>query len=135
MTLGRNASVTIVSSMPWRLTRSTMYSMHGLLHTDTIGLGWLLVRGRRRVPSPPAMITACIEPPSVERRDAAAWRQWYQKGRRPRRAGARCRQAWASGGRPRRHSPYSRRAYIAPAHRYIAAPTPYTIQPLSLIHI
>ena len=35
-----------------------MYSMHGLPHRDTIGLGWLLVSGRRRVPSPPAMTTA-----------------------------------------------------------------------------
>ncbi len=35
-----------------------MYSMHGLPHKETIGLGWLLVSGRRRVPSPPAMTTA-----------------------------------------------------------------------------
>ena len=51
-------SVTTVSSMPWRLSSSTMCSMHGLPHSETIGLGWLLVSGRRRVPSPPAMTTA-----------------------------------------------------------------------------
>src|SRR5450756_1101543 len=32
--------------------------MQGLPQSDTIGLGWLLVSGRRRVPSPPAMTTA-----------------------------------------------------------------------------
>ncbi len=37
-----------------------MCSMQGLLQTGTIGLGWLLVSGRRRVPSPPAMTTARI---------------------------------------------------------------------------
>src|SRR5512139_1457685 len=58
MTLGRNMSVTTVSSMPCVLRSSTMYSMHGLPHRETIGLGWLLVSGRRRVPSPPAMTTA-----------------------------------------------------------------------------
>ena len=35
-----------------------MYSMQGLPTTGTMGLGWLLVSGRRRVPSPPAMTTA-----------------------------------------------------------------------------
>ena len=32
--------------------------MHGLPATGTIGLGWLEVRGRSRVPSPPAITTA-----------------------------------------------------------------------------
>ena len=50
--------VTTVSLKPCLPSSSTMYSMHGLPHSDTIGLGWLLVRGRRRVPSPPAMTTA-----------------------------------------------------------------------------
>src|SRR5450756_77370 len=58
MTLGRNMSVTTVSSKPCFLRSSTMYSMQGLPQSDTIGLGWLLVSGRRRVPSPPAMTTA-----------------------------------------------------------------------------
>jgi hypothetical protein len=35
-----------------------MCSMMGRLHTGSMGLGWLAVSGRRRVPSPPAMITA-----------------------------------------------------------------------------
>ena len=35
-----------------------MYSMQGLPQSDTIGFGWLLVRGRSLVPSPPAMTTA-----------------------------------------------------------------------------
>ena len=71
-----------------------MYSMHGLPHSDTIGLGWLLVSGRRRVPSPPAMTTA--------RTRHLGWsgtvRLAYQMARR---AGA-ARQVVGSAPRPRR---------------------------------
>ena len=49
-----------------------MYSMHGLPHSDTIGLGWLLVSGRRRVPSPPAMTTARTRLTSAFARDPCA---------------------------------------------------------------
>ena len=35
-----------------------MCSIIGRLARGSIGLGWLEVSGRRRVPSPPAMITA-----------------------------------------------------------------------------
>jgi hypothetical protein len=34
--------------------------MHGKLAIRIIGLGWLLVKGRRRVPCPPAMMIAFI---------------------------------------------------------------------------
>src|SRR4051812_44309447 len=37
-----------------------MCSIIGWLTTGIIGFGWLLVSGRRRVPSPPARITAFI---------------------------------------------------------------------------
>ena len=37
-----------------------MCSMHGLPTIGTIGFGWFEVRGRSRVPSPPAMTTAFI---------------------------------------------------------------------------
>ena len=50
---GRHALV-----MPWRRTSSRMCSMQGFPAMGTIGFGWLEVRGRRRVPSPPAMTTA-----------------------------------------------------------------------------
>src|SRR5918995_3751739 len=39
-----------------------MCSMHGTLTMGIIGLGWSLVSGLRRVPCPPAMITAFIGP-------------------------------------------------------------------------
>src|SRR5579884_1052743 len=46
--------------MPWRRSRSSTCSMTGLLTMGTIGLGRLIVRGRRREPSPPAITTAFI---------------------------------------------------------------------------
>src|SRR5918999_6126294 len=57
--------VTTTSSKPWRLSRSTMCSMHGLLTIEIMGFGWLLVSGRSLVPLPPAMITAFIHPPFI----------------------------------------------------------------------
>src|SRR5213596_1581737 len=54
-------SVTNESSMPWRLSSSKMCPRQGLSTMGTIGLGRLIVSGRRRLPSPPAMTTACIE--------------------------------------------------------------------------
>src|SRR5215218_6474290 len=44
--------------MPCRRSSSTMCSIIGRFTSGIIGLGWFEVRGRRRVPSPPAMITA-----------------------------------------------------------------------------
>ena len=40
-----------------------MCSIIGWLASGIIGLGWLLVSGRSRVPSPPARITAFIRAP------------------------------------------------------------------------
>jgi hypothetical protein len=37
--------------------------MHGLPTIGTIGFGWFDVRGRRRVPSPPAMTIAFTRAP------------------------------------------------------------------------
>src|SRR5260221_2609101 len=48
--------------MPCRLSRSKMWPRQGLLTIDTIGFGRLIVSGLRRLPSPPAMTTACIGP-------------------------------------------------------------------------
>src|SRR5213078_3015279 len=53
-------SVTNESSMPWRLRRSKMCPRQGLSTMGTIGFGRLIVSGRRRLPSPPAITTACI---------------------------------------------------------------------------
>src|SRR6266545_7645669 len=61
MTEARYCSVTNASSMPWRFSRSKMCPRQGLLTIDTIGFGRLIVSGLRRLPSPPAMTTACIE--------------------------------------------------------------------------
>src|SRR5256885_14439040 len=44
--------------MPCRLSRSRTCSITGLLTIGTIGFGRLIVDGRRREPSPPAMTTA-----------------------------------------------------------------------------
>src|SRR5258708_18446438 len=60
MTDARYCSVTNASSMPCRLSRSKMCPRQGLLTIDTIGFGRLIVRGLRRLPSPPAMTTACM---------------------------------------------------------------------------
>src|SRR5438094_8095539 len=46
--------------MPWRFRSSKMWPRQGLSTMGTIGLGRLIVSGRRRLPSPPAMTTACI---------------------------------------------------------------------------
>ncbi len=58
MALAMKATVTTISSMPCSFSRSMMCSIIGRLTSGSIGLGALLVSGRRRVPSPPAMITA-----------------------------------------------------------------------------
>src|SRR5437660_6623792 len=60
MLLAMNATVTTMSSKPWRCSSRTMCSIIGRLARWIIGFGWLEVSGRRRVPSPPAMITAFI---------------------------------------------------------------------------
>src|SRR2546423_9403487 len=59
MTEARYWSVTNASSMPCRFSRSKMWPRQGLLTIDTIGFGRLIVSGLRRLPSPPAMTTAC----------------------------------------------------------------------------
>src|SRR6202789_2701282 len=60
MALGRKATVTTMSVMPWRRSNDTMCSIIGRPTSGSIGLGRFEVCGRRRVPSPPAMITAFI---------------------------------------------------------------------------
>src|SRR5438105_4121131 len=60
MTDARYCRVTNASSMPWRFSRSKICPRQGLLTIATIGFGRLIVRGRRRLPSPPAMTTACM---------------------------------------------------------------------------
>src|SRR5687767_9216677 len=59
--------------MPWRCRRSKMCPRQGLLTIETIGLGRLIVRGRRRLPSPPAMTTACMGPSLGERGSAQSF--------------------------------------------------------------
>ncbi len=63
MALAWNATVTTISSKPWLLRRVTMCSIMGRLAIGIMGLGWLQVRGRNRVPSPPAMMTAFTSAP------------------------------------------------------------------------
>src|SRR4029450_10684355 len=58
MLLARKANVTTISSKPCPFTTLTMCSISGSLTRGIIGLGALEVSGRRRVPSPPAMMTA-----------------------------------------------------------------------------
>src|SRR4051794_5876499 len=48
----------MVSSNPCRRSSRRTCSMIGRLATGSMGLGWLAVIGRSRVPSPPAMTTA-----------------------------------------------------------------------------
>ena len=60
MALGRKATVTTMSVMPWRRSSDTMCSIIGRPTRGSIGLGRFDVCGRKRVPSPPAMITAFI---------------------------------------------------------------------------
>src|SRR5213083_1246122 len=50
--------ITRMSVIPAPTASSTTYWMVGLSMTGTISLGWLLVAGRNRVPSPAAGITA-----------------------------------------------------------------------------
>ena len=58
MALAMKATVTTMSSKPCWRSRLTTCSIMGRLAMGSIGLGWFEVSGRRRVPSPPAMITA-----------------------------------------------------------------------------
>ena len=58
MALAMKATVTTMSSNPCWRSRLTTCSIIGMLAIGNIGLGWLEVNGRSRVPSPPAMITA-----------------------------------------------------------------------------
>src|SRR4051794_20857462 len=48
-----------MSSTPWRRSQSSMKTMNGRSTSGTTGLGTVVVSGRRRVPSPPARISAC----------------------------------------------------------------------------
>src|SRR6185312_7221394 len=50
--------------MPWRLSKSMMCSITGLLTTGARGLGKREVSGRKREPSPPAITTALMGTPS-----------------------------------------------------------------------
>src|SRR5580692_9847896 len=58
MALAMNATVTTMSSKPCWRSRLTTCSIMGRLAMGSMGFGWFEVRGRRRVPSPPAMISA-----------------------------------------------------------------------------
>src|SRR5260370_9160951 len=62
MALARYWTVTTTSVMPWVLSRLRICSMTGRPTIGTIGLGRMIVSGRRREPSPPAMTTAFIVP-------------------------------------------------------------------------
>ena len=57
--------------MPWRRSRSTMCSITGLPATGASGFGRRDVSGRKRDPSPPAISTPFIRPPS--RRGTLTW--------------------------------------------------------------
>src|SRR5579875_2310919 len=57
----------MTSVMPCRFRRFRMCSMTGLPTIGTIGLGRLMVRGRRRDPSPPAITTAFMTSLSLAR--------------------------------------------------------------------
>src|SRR4051812_15481431 len=48
-----------MSSTPWRRSQSSMKTMNGRSTSGTTGLGTVVVSGRRRVPSPPARMSAC----------------------------------------------------------------------------
>src|ERR1700726_4215865 len=58
MSAPRYAIVMITSLMPWSRSNRRMCSITGVPATGTSGLGWRLVSGRSREPSPPAMTTA-----------------------------------------------------------------------------
>src|SRR6266567_7089739 len=60
MTLARNWTVATASVTPCIRARRRTCCIIGLPTMGSIGLGWLLVSGRSRVPWPPAMITALI---------------------------------------------------------------------------
>mgnify|MGYP003287478677 CR=1 FL=1 len=95
---GRKATVTMTSSNPCFRRSSRMCSMQGLPTIGTIGFGWFEVRGRRRVPSPPAMTTARIiwkYPLFASLRPGTESRRRPRGRARPRRATAanRCRRS------------------------------------------
>src|SRR3712207_6775526 len=58
MTLARYWTVTTISVMPWILSSSMIWAITWRSTIGTMGLGRLIVRGRRREPSPPAITTA-----------------------------------------------------------------------------
>src|SRR5712692_1892231 len=76
MVCGRKARVTTMSSKPCSFRSLTMCSIIGRLTTGIMGFGALDVRGRSRVPSPPAMMTAFMWRPSCGAVHVAAfiWR-------------------------------------------------------------
>src|SRR5262245_44863185 len=95
MWLAMKATVTTISSKPWVRNRPTMCSIIGTLAMGIIGLGALDVRGRSRVPSPPAMMTAFIPRPypGLPRIPQAARAKFSRCSRWSRR-----RAGWATGG-------------------------------------
>src|SRR5438093_7057037 len=104
-------SVTNESSMPWRLRSSKICPRHGLSTMGTIGFGRLIVSGRRRLPSPPAMTTACIAASLV------GWRAPAE--RRRRRTERRCVGHHEHGDRPCRagHAEWCQIEWRASAER------------------
>src|SRR5207248_6765445 len=61
MMLARNCTVTTTSVNPCLRSNRRMCCSMGSPMIGSIGFGWLLVRGRRRVPWPPAITTAFTE--------------------------------------------------------------------------
>src|SRR5262245_34161116 len=61
-----------MSVRPAATSSSTAYWIEGLSTTGSISLGWLLVAGRKRVPSPAAGITAFFNPLRTVRRYPSA---------------------------------------------------------------
>src|SRR5947209_17134448 len=61
-----------MSVRPAATASSTTYWIDGLSTTGSISLGWLLVAGRKRVPSPAAGITAFFSPLRTMRRYPSA---------------------------------------------------------------
>src|SRR6202049_2389797 len=61
--VARNPQDMITSSIPCWRSHSSMNEMNGLSTSGTTGLGTVEVSGRRRVPSPPPRLTACMASP------------------------------------------------------------------------
>src|SRR3954451_18779366 len=70
-----------MSSTPCSRSQSSMKTTNGRSTSGTTGLGTVVVRGRRRVPSPPARIRACTR---LGPADGAGGLRLRGRGARPR---------------------------------------------------